>query len=587
MSKPAPAPVADIIQPAPPALKMVALALLQPGNKYPGGSIDSRKSIEPHDDLVPSLRDRGVVIPLVVKYADGVPYVNEGNRRLRALLELVPSDKARATYLVPTVESGQGDALEISMEMNALRRDLHPVDQFEVFAVMVQAGATLDAIARRYLMTQAQVRQALGLAALAPEVRNAWRENKISGEAAEAFLLTKDHAAQVKVLKREKSPSAWSVERALGAESHALGKLLTFVTRAAYEKAGHFVNESLFTDENDRRQHVSVSDVGALAVMAREKVEAKCTELIAEGWAWAIPDDDKPKDIHAWKRVYPGANNKFATEVMKVAGCVVDVDYDAKLVITRGYVKPGKNVQLPKGATQTVEQKKATKAKREKRAADGPAVSNALASRISDQITLAVADVIRADAALAMPIAVAMLACSHNPSRLDIRPPGDWRKVTGRDANDFAKYLALVAGKSGTEQMKLLAHWISEVVELHVWQADNLPLAKDYDNDDGKPELLAYLARMAGDDLTEALLKRFNAEDYFDGMAADAARAALKEMGLSAPAGGKKSDMAKLAAKAARDKGWLPPEMRAGEKRKAKAPAKLPSARKAKRKARR
>jgi len=547
----------------------VALASLKPGHEHPDGDINSRKyGRNDVADLVPTIRQFGVIVPLVVKPHGRDLYVVAGNRRLVALREIFPQ-KDWGVVQVPTIEAGAGDPLELSMLENSVRRDLHPVDQYEVFQILVQAGATIEELAAKYLLKPAQVRQALGLAKLAPEVREAWRSDKIDDATAEAFLMTSDHAVQAKVLKKGgKDITSWKVRRDLGADNSRVDGMLKLVGRKQYEAAGHFVNESLFA-ESDRDSGATVSDYGALKVMVADLVEAQCAKLIEEGWAWAIPKTKAPNDLHGWKRVHPGGNQKFAADVMKAAGCVVDLDpWNGSITISRGYVKPGSKVQLPKGATQTTEQKKAAAKKKRERAENGPAVSNALAHRLSRALTLAAEDVLATNPNLALAVALAALACGNSPMNIKIedRQQGEWRKVDDRYENDFEKYLALALDQTTDETLRALATWVAQSVDLTCWRADSLPMAPTKGKvasrfTSGEPDL-ALLKAMPPDEITKALRSRFDAVDYFASMSAEACRAALADMGLTIAREMKKSELAAQAGAVAKTKGWLPRELR-------------------------
>lgn len=549
-----------------PALRYVPLSALRFGHEHPTKNINARVyGRDDVADLVPTVRSFGVLVPLVVLSEDKVSYAVEGNRRLKALHEIFPPQEQTAV-MVPTIEAGQGDPLEISMLVNSQRRDLHPVDQYEVFQVLIEAGAGVDDIAAKYLMKVPQVRQALALARLAPEVRDAWRKDEIDGAAAEAFALTTDHKAQATTLARlgkRKDLSAWQVEREFKGDRVNVGTLLKFVGRPAYEKAGHFVNETLFGERGDG---LTVSDLGALKAMAGNRLAAECAALIADGWGWAITNDKAPSDLYAWKRVYPGAGGKFTADVKKAAGCVVDIAHNGQLQVTRGYVKPGSKIALPKGAGTTPEQRKAQDKRKKARAEGDAPVTNALAIRLSQQMTLAAADVLADEPMLSLCVAIAALACGSSPTNIALKSEDymrreEWRELDAREENEFDKYLRLVLSKRQPDQLGLLAHWVAQGVDVTCHHADHLPLT-EAKSKHGDGSALALLKAMPAGKINNALRKHFKAEDYFASMAADAARSALKEMGLMVPGGGKKADLAKAAAIGAVDKKWLPPEMR-------------------------
>src|SRR5262249_39382018 len=129
----------------------IALSDLRPGAKT---NVDSRKTRVPLDGLMRSLDQHGVIVPLLVRKNGDLTWdVIDGNRRLAALQALFKRDKQDPQeVMVPCVEMGEGNALEISMVANVERVDLHPVDRFEVYSTLVEGGVTVQDIANRYGM---------------------------------------------------------------------------------------------------------------------------------------------------------------------------------------------------------------------------------------------------------------------------------------------------------------------------------------------------------------------------------------------------------------------------------------------------
>src|ERR1035437_2655716 len=117
----------------------VPLDNLVSGDKAPGGSINSRKTEAPTDGLETSIAIHGLLIPLLVRSGgNGTYHVVDGNRRLAALRKL------KAGTVLCVEAPVDGNALELSAVVNVDREGLHPVDRFEVFAALVQAGSTVD-----------------------------------------------------------------------------------------------------------------------------------------------------------------------------------------------------------------------------------------------------------------------------------------------------------------------------------------------------------------------------------------------------------------------------------------------------------
>jgi ParB family chromosome partitioning protein len=488
----------------------VPLSKLEPGRKAPGGSINSRKAEAPIEGLTASIAAHGLLVPLLVRKGgnNGTYYVVDGNRRLAALHAL-GKDAAAAGVLCVEVPD-EGNALELSAVVNVDRAELHPVDRFEVFAALVQAGQTVEALAKTYRMKVGEVRQALALARMAPEVRDAWRAGKISDEAAEAFTVTADHKAQAAVLKRAGNGSAWNIRSALTKGEDDVGRMLKFVGRAVYEKAGYAVNEMLFSDRDD---DVSVSDVGALRALAERKLSEECDKLTTAGWKWAVIVSDAPKDWQSWRRVYETSYTKAA---MAGLGCVVSVGHDCKVRVERGVAKPGDKVATPKAKASPKEKAAADKA-REQRKEETGGISNALAQRLSAQLTAAVRDALPGGMSHheAVALAIAVLACENEATpHVRLSAHGFDEDGDGRDENDFAKYHKLALGKSVREQADMLLTWVAKAVDLKSRDGGRLNQVLHPDKDGDRAGLLIAKA-IDPKRLKASMQKHFDASDYF------------------------------------------------------------------------
>jgi ParB/RepB/Spo0J family partition protein len=358
----------------------IPLANLRPGAK---SKVDSRRTQSPVEGLRRSIETHGVLIPLLVREnGAGTWDVLDGNRRLRALAELAKRDSIKPEHLLVPCVSKQVEgeaALELSMVANVERENLHPVDRFEVFAALIKAGTSIDDLAKRYGMKITQVRQALAIAAMAPEVRDAWRAGTISAEAAEAFTVTADRKAQAAALKKiGKHGNSWAIRRELiGTSDMPDGMMLKFVGRIPYLKAGGELKETLFSTEDDS---IFVSDRGKLRAMVREKLDAECEKLIKAGWKWAVRMDAAPKDIDAWKRPYIATPTKAQMAQM---GATVELGHNGNIFTRVGIIKPGDAVAAPKSPAQ----KKAAAKEREKAKVATGGVSRSLASRLTAQLT--------------------------------------------------------------------------------------------------------------------------------------------------------------------------------------------------------
>ena len=161
-----------------------------------GVAINVRPGQDDVADLVASIRAHGLLQPLVGrKRDDGKIEIIDGNRRLAALNQIDAQDDAADVATIEWVDvvlrdpEPDADAFEISLAANILRKPLHPVAEYEAFASLAERGKTNDDIAAHFGITLRQVEQRQALGRLHPDVRKAWLEGRINGDAARAFTL--------------------------------------------------------------------------------------------------------------------------------------------------------------------------------------------------------------------------------------------------------------------------------------------------------------------------------------------------------------------------------------------------------------
>lgn len=545
-------------------MEMKAIAL---DDLKPGKSLNARKKKTGLDSLERSILTNGLLVPLIVQQSMDVGYsVIAGNRRLECLLRIKRKkasaiDPVTCMVIAGNEAPGIAQLLEISRVENVEREPLHPVDEFEVFAEQVNHGATVDDIAGRTGMKAAQVRQTLSLARMAQEIRDAWRIGELTAEAAEAFTVTSDHEAQrIAFNKVKKSPTPWNVRQALSGKSSGatVATMLKFVGREAYEAAGHTINATLFTHAHDAEDEITVSDVPALVAMSETKLRQKCESLVKAGWGWAMIESEAPKDIGAWKRM----GGEFTKEQRSSMGCVVRLNWQGRPEVQQGIVKPGDKVTLPKSAA---EKKKSAKERETKREESG-GISNALADRLTRQLTAALQvslETIKGATALAL--AVSMLACkSEATPHLRLSPFADGVDAA-RETNEFTKYFKALAMKPVPELISMLMIWCGRAIDVHgntgSWLAS---LLRPGDGDSLDVKLIASLVDEKR--YTAEALKVFDADDYFASVSRSMIIEALVEMDKKTPAKNlgaiKKDELVKCAVSLAKKTKWLPLGMR-------------------------
>ena len=193
---------------------------------------------------------------------DGRYAVVAGGRRLKAMQELAADGVIGADHPVPCqVRSGDVEPGEISLAENVIRIAMHPADQVVAFSKLVQAGQSVSAIAARFGTSERVVEQRLRLGNAAPELLDAYREDRIDLEVLKAFAVTTDRERQMAVWERVSGqgyrPSAAQVKRLL-TEERVPGRtaIARFVGVDAYEAAGGQVLRDLFAPRRRERRLV-------------------------------------------------------------------------------------------------------------------------------------------------------------------------------------------------------------------------------------------------------------------------------------------------------------------------------------------
>ena len=161
-------------------------------------------------NILPSVRARGILVPLIVRACgngagkaegnregrDGDPdgtgsgggtgggqmfEIVAGKRRYHAALALADENGGEAEPLPCAILDDADDAaaLEASLIENVARLDPDEVTRWETFTRLVKQGRTVEEIALTFGLTELQVKRTLALGNLLPRVRHLYREEEI------------------------------------------------------------------------------------------------------------------------------------------------------------------------------------------------------------------------------------------------------------------------------------------------------------------------------------------------------------------------------------------------------------------------
>ena len=255
-------------------------------------------------ELQASILALGVLESLLV-HADGDDrfHVVAGGRRLAALQQLAGEKRIPHSYVVPCrIVADSAKLVEISLHENEMRAAMHPADQFEAFARLRDDGMTAAEIAARAGVSERQVTKLMRLAAAAPELIAAYRNEQMNLETLMAFTVTDDHQAQKDVWRAAKhSGMTWPQEIRTRLTKGAVSggtALARFVGIDTYEAAGGRVQRDLFTDG----EHGTYLTDRALLTKLAEAQLQKTADRLAKQWKWAEvaidPDWDRIHTLH-------------------------------------------------------------------------------------------------------------------------------------------------------------------------------------------------------------------------------------------------------------------------------------------------
>ena len=139
-------------------------------------------------ELMESIREHGVIQPLVVRRVNGVLELIAGERRFRACQKLGLTE-------VPVIEreASDRDVLEMALIENLQREDLNAVEEAEAYARLAREfGMRQEDIAQRVGKNRATVANSMRLLDLAPDVKLLLSQALISPGHAKAILGLRD-----------------------------------------------------------------------------------------------------------------------------------------------------------------------------------------------------------------------------------------------------------------------------------------------------------------------------------------------------------------------------------------------------------
>ena len=133
-------------------------------------------------DLLPSIRSRGIIVPLLVRpnCAEGHYEIVAGRRRFTAVNAVVREGGTVKPIPCAILDEGDdADALEASMLENLARVRPDEVSQWESFVALVKSGRSVDEVAYTFGFEPSAVKRILALGNLLPRIRTLYRGGQV------------------------------------------------------------------------------------------------------------------------------------------------------------------------------------------------------------------------------------------------------------------------------------------------------------------------------------------------------------------------------------------------------------------------
>jgi ParB family chromosome partitioning protein len=198
---------------APQTERTVPISEIRPNRRQP------RQAISPEAlaDLAESIRQNGVIQPLILRRVDDGYELIAGERRWRAARE-AGLDRVAAVVR----EASDAESFQLALIENVQREDLSPLEEAEAYRRMVEEfGLTQDQVASRVGKSRATVANVLRLLTLPAEVKDEIVGGKITMGHARALLAADGAGRQVALAGEivDRGLSVRDVERLTSATS--------------------------------------------------------------------------------------------------------------------------------------------------------------------------------------------------------------------------------------------------------------------------------------------------------------------------------------------------------------------------------
>lgn len=290
---------------------------IEPNKKQPRVKFNEDKIIE----LADSIKQHGIIQPLVVQKKDDYYEIIAGERRWRAA-------KIAGLTKVPVVikDYSEQEIIEIALIENVQREDLNQIEEANAYQrLMEEFHLTQDALAERISKSRSAIANTIRLLGLCDEVKELLSEEMISGGHARALLPIKVAGLQYKIamITIDQNASVREVESCVREIGNA------FKTEEKQEKLlGKIMEEE---EKRNGESIVEIKDV--LAIIRNMTSEKKTKDPIDNAFIYENIAEKIKETLGTKVQVKHNSNGKGKIEIEYYSNDELDRIYNMLLNI--------------------------------------------------------------------------------------------------------------------------------------------------------------------------------------------------------------------------------------------------------------
>tara|TARA_B100001123_G_scaffold334907_1_gene378351 strand:+ start:60 stop:923 length:864 start_codon:yes stop_codon:yes gene_type:complete len=148
------------------------------------------------DELSASIKEKGVVTPITVRFLNNQYILIAGERRLRA--SKLANKKEIPAYVLEVIE--ESDMMEVALIENIQRENLNPIEESEAYALLQSKfNLSQNEIAKTVGKNRSTITNSVRLLQLPTDIKKSLRNNQISAGHGRAILAMKTKQEMLKL----------------------------------------------------------------------------------------------------------------------------------------------------------------------------------------------------------------------------------------------------------------------------------------------------------------------------------------------------------------------------------------------------